>query len=323
MPMKILVVKLGALGDVINTFPAVSRIKNHFHADIHWLVAPLSYDFVSGHRSVDRVIQIEKGKKGSVIRTLKQIREVKYDLAIDFQRTLKSGFFCLMSRSLMKLGFDRERCKEMTYLYPFTRIPSSDPHKHMLYQYMDFADFLGAGERDITWDLNPIGEKRREDLPDNYIILNIGATKKVNLWKADQFARLSDLLKEKMGIDSVLTGGPEDRTRSEEIAGLVTFPVVNLCGQTTLLELRDVLYHSLLVVSCDTGPMHLSVALGKKTVALFGPSDPKRTGPFRGDVIYKTSECAPCNRRRCKEPFCMDLIKAEDVLTKIESVIEI
>ena len=126
-----------------------------------------------------------------------------------------------------------------------------------------------------------------------------------------------------MGIVSVITGGPEDTPMSDVIMKLTQTPVINLCGQTSLLELRDVLYHSLIVVSCDTGPMHLAVALGKKTVALFGPSDPRRTGPYKGFVVSKRSECSPCNRRRCETPHCMDLITAEDVLAKIESVIEL
>jgi len=322
--MHILIIKLGALGDVINTFPAVTRIQKHFNAQVDWLVEPLSHGFVADHPSVNHAILFNKGKKKAVFQTLRKLREKKYDMTLDFQRTLKSGFFCLMSRSLMKIGFDKKRCKEMTWLYPFTRIHHSDSGKHMLLQYMDFADFLGADECPVTWDLNPGKEQKDGSLPDRYMVLNIGATKKANLWKVGQFARLSDLIQVKLGVSVVMTGGPEDMERAKKITMLVDKPFINLCGQTSLAELKCVLYYSQLVVSCDTGPMHLSVALGKKTVALFGPSNPRRTGPYpgfgNGIVVQKQTDCSPCNQRKCENPICMELIKAEDVFEHIREL---
>ncbi len=332
--MKILIVKLGALGDVINTFPAVIRLKKHFNAEIHWLVAPLSYPLVKNHPCVDRAILFDKNKKHGLILEInfiiRAIREEYYDLVLDFQRTLKSGFFCLMSKSRKKIGFDKKRCKELTWLYPFTRIPPSDPGKHMLEQYLDFTDYLGIKSDIISWGItltdckaDSIHDCMGKKLPDRYIILNIGATKKANLWPAWNFSELAKLLYQKTKIISILTGGGrEDIKQADLITETAGRSVVNMVGKTSINELVKIISNAMAVVSCDTGPMHLSVALGKKTIGLFGPSDPVRTGPYRGEVIRKSISCSPCNRKKCPDPLCMKMITPHDVLLKISELLQ-
>ncbi len=319
--MKILIVKLGALGDVINTFPAVIKLKKHFNAEIHWLAAPLSYPLVNTHPFVDRVILFDKNREHGLIDTITEIRKETYDITFDFQRTLKSGFFCLISKSKKKIGFDKKRCKELTWLYPFTRIPHSDPGKHMLEQYLDFTDYLGIKNDSIAWGIT-VPDSIDINLPARYIILNIGATKKANLWQAEKFADLAKLIHDKTKIMSVITGGgKEDVKRALKIAALAGKSVINLVGKTSITELAGIISGCEAVVSCDTGPMHLSVALGKKTIALFGPSDPRRTGPYSGEVIQKFISCSPCNRKKCPDPICMAMIKPDDVFSKISELL--
>ncbi len=314
--MKILIVKLGAMGDVINTLPAVIRLKNHFHAKIHWLVAPLSLPLIMDHPAVDHTIIFDRHDKNSLFKTLNTLRRQHFDLTIDFQRTLKSGFFCMAARSTQRLGFDRKRCKEFTWLFPFTRIASGDPGKHMLEQYLDFCDHLKIPWSPVEWGIT-VRPFSRISLPRSYVVLNIGATKKANLWKPENFALLADKIHKKTGMISVITGGPEDVERGNRVEAHAESPTLNLTGQTSLWELTGLLSNACGVVSCDTGPMHLSVALGIPTLGLFGPSNPRRTGPYGGEVIRSSTHCSPCNRRECPEPECMDSIHPEQVQEKL------
>ena len=314
--MKILIIKLGALGDVINTLPAVIRLKHHFHAEIHWLVAPLSLPLILNHPAVDKTIVFDRNEKQRIKKTLTTLRRDHYDLTIDFQRTLKSGFFCMAARTGQRLGFDKKRCKELTWLFPFTRISPNDPGKHMLDQYLDFCDHLKIPESPVEWNIS-IHPFSREALPRRYMVLNIGATKKANLWATEKFTILADLIYQKLGMTTVITGGPEDVDRGKMVETHATGKVINLTGQTTLRELTGILSHSQGVVSCDTGPMHLAVALGTPTIALFGPSSSRRTGPYVGEVITAPTDCSPCNRRECPHPKCMDRIDPETVYEHI------
>jgi len=314
--MKILIIKLGALGDVINTLPAVIRIKHHFHAKIHWLVAPLSLPMVLDHPAVDHTIVFDRNEKLGLTKTLGILRQDRYDLTIDFQRTLKSGFFCMAARTGQRLGFDKKRCKELTWLFPFTRISPDDPGKHMLEQYLDFCDHLKIPESPIEWSI-AVHPFSKVALPRSYVVLNIGATKKANLWDTEKFAILADLIQQELGMKTVITGGPEDVDRGKMVATQATGKVINLTGKTTLWELTGILSHAQGVVSCDTGPMHLAVALGTPTIALFGPSTPRRTGPYAGKVIMASTDCSPCNRRECAHPLCMDRIDPKTVYEHI------
>ena len=219
--MDIFIVKLGALGDVINTFPLVRLLKTHFKANITWLVAPLSYPLVSKHAHVDNAIVFDKKKWASSIIDVKaQLKSQYFDLTLDLQRTFKSASFCMLSKAKRRIGFDRKRCKEMCWLFPFERIPESNPNAHMVRQYLEFADYLKIPTGDITGDLKweiPTSEKHPPIVPQEYIVLNIGATKPANRWTAEGFAMLSRAMESRFDITTVLTGGKEDQDMANRI----------------------------------------------------------------------------------------------------------
>jgi ADP-heptose:LPS heptosyltransferase len=315
--MKVLIIKLGALGDVVNSLPLAVLLKEKLKASIHWLVAPLSFPLLEKHEAVEKAILFQtKSGPTSILTQVNDLRDQKYDLVLDLQRILKSGLLCSAVRGRRRVGFDRNRCKELTWLLPFERIPASDPHAHMVHQYLEFARYLGIKETPVEWRIKGIG-KAPEGLPSEFIVLNIGATKPANRWTVEGFSRLSRIILERYGLASVLTGGPEDSAMALKIQEAEKGNIYNTVGRTSLLELISILEKARLVVTCDTGPMHLSVALGKRVVALFGPSDHRRTGPYRGKVVRAKVDCAPCSTKKCEDNACMSLIRAEDVVNAI------
>lgn len=318
--MKILIVKLGALGDVINTLPLAVALKQQMPGcTIDWLVEPLSFPLVSSHRAVDKGILFQRSVK-SALSVVQTLRKTRYDLVLDLQRILKSGFFTLAARSARRIGFDRKRCKEMTWLLPFERIRAKDPLAHMLDQYLEFARHLGLKPGLPAWDIPRTGTLPH-GLPGTYIVLNIGATKPANLWAPERFSRLAEKIRARLNLACVMTGGPKDSVRAAQIHALCSCDITDLTGRTTLAELVEVIGNARALVSCDTGPMHLAAALNIPLVALFGPSNPRRTGPCQGRVIQGTAACAPCNRKHCNDPVCMDSISSDMVTDELEMII--
>jgi ADP-heptose:LPS heptosyltransferase len=108
---------------------------------------------------------------------------------------------------------------------------------------------------------------------------------------------------------------------AQEIVSLAGGRVINLVGRTSFQDLTDIISGAAAVVTCDTGPMHLAVALGKEVVTLIGPTNPKRTGPLRGRIVRQDLDCMPCNRRQCENPVCMRGITAEMVLDALEEIL--
>jgi len=315
--MKILIVKLGALGDVINTFPLAIALKQQMACEIHWLVAPLSHSLVARHNCIDKAILFNK-KRGvqAVLKTIRQIRETRYDIVFDLQRILKSGCFTLAAKAQRRIGFDKNRCKELSWLFPFERIRPSDSQRHMLVQYMEFLEHLDICNHSVQWDIPRVKKANQivGTLPEQYLVLNVGATKMCNLWASDSFAELSDQIADCFNIVCVLTGGAEDIDRGIQIQKKAASPMINLIGKTDIHELVEVLANAVGTVSCDTGPMHLASALGTPVISLFGPSNPQRTGPYQGQVIQKSIACSPCNKKRCNAPICMESITPQDVM---------
>jgi ADP-heptose:LPS heptosyltransferase len=190
----------------------------------------------------------------------------------------------------------------------------------MLDQYLEFATYLGLDQCQISWEI-PAGDNALIDLPSNYVVLNIGATKPANRWVPERFALLAEKLSDRYQMRTVLTGGVEDRHRAQQITVRGLDGTTDLVGKTSLAELIEVLRASRLVVSCDTGPMHLAVALHKPVVALFGPANPRRTGPYRGHVIQPDINCIACGLRRCNTRDCMHAITVDDVLHGVEKLL--
>jgi len=320
--MDILIIKLGALGDVVNTLPLAITLREQLHARIHWLVEPLSYQLVSSHASVNRAILFDKKRWLQVLPSVcKELRRQHFDITLDLQRLIKSGLFSLASHSDRKVGFDKTRCKEFTWLFPFERIPASDPTVHMVYQYLEFARYLGITPGEIRWDI-PVTGRLPFDLPKEYVVLNIGATTSAKRWTTQGFASLAQGLMERYEVHAVLTGGSPDTPVAGEIESMAGNSVINLVGKTNIQELSEVIAGAVAVVTCDTGPMHLAVALGKEVVALIGPTNPQRTGPLRGRIIRQDLSCMPCNKRRCENPICMGGITAEMVLDALKEILE-
>ena len=319
--MKILFIKLGALGDVINTLPLAITLHEKLHARIHWLVEPLSYPLVSSHSSVERAILFDKKHWPRALPdVLKELQSEEFDIALDLQRLIKSGLFCMASKSERKIGFDKARCKEFTWLFPFERIPASDPTVHMAHQYLEFARYLGATPSEIRWDIPTTG-KIPVDLPGKYVVLNIGATTSAKRWTPEGFASLAQGLMDRYAVQAVLTGGPADEPMAHRIESMAGDKIVNLVGKTSFQDLTEIIVRAAAVVTCDTGPMHLAVALGKEVIALIGPTNPKRTGPLRGTIIRQDLACMPCNQRQCENPVCMRGITSEMVLDALEEIL--
>ncbi len=318
--MRILIVKLGALGDVINTFPVVVNIKTRLNAEIHWLVAPLSAPLVSAHRFVDKTILFDKNRITATLpAVMKRLRSYRYDMVLDLQRLFKSGLFTMAANASRRIGFDRDRCKELSWLFPFERIPPSSPDMHMVDQYMAFGKYLNIPCDRVTWAI-PRSSAPFVNPDRPYAVLNIGATKPANRWPPHYFAGLAGRLRETLNLSCVITGGAEDRAAGRIIKHSTACRVADLTGKTNIPQLVEIIANAALVVTCDTGPMHLASALGTPLVALFGPSDPNRTGPYRGAVIRKHLPCSPCNRKICRHPLCMEQITPDDVLRKAASL---
>lgn len=338
VPSKVLVVRLGAIGDVVNALVFANALKDSApETSIGWVVHELAAPLLEGHPSLDRVHVWPRSKGLSgFFQVLQEIRHQAYDLAVDLQRITKSSFLARLSGARRVLGFDCKRAKEMSWLWTRERIPERDSGAHMVDQYLEFACYLAIPNAEPRLDL-PSSAHSEEwaeacvgEMGAAPILIHLGATKPANQWSPERSAELAVALRSKLGSPICFTGGSEVRQEGcaalESVRRVSTKPgLYDLIGYTDLRQLIALSARARLWIGGDTGPMHIAAACGTPVVALFGPSDPHRTGPFgkKGRVVRVPPPCSPCNKRHCFQPrhACMEDITIDMVVRAAEATL--
>jgi len=341
--MNLLIVKLSAVGDVIHTLPSLAALRKLYpEAHITWLVEEAASDLIAGHPYLDRVLVSKRktwfrnlGSGKEIGRTLKEmktfledLRDRPYDIVIDFHGLLKSAFLVFLSRGKRKLGYDS--LQELSGWFYNEKV-FEDMDKHAVPRYLDFVSHLGGDRENPEFHVPVSGENRiRVDRllgergigpGDPFIAVNPVAYWDTKLWETEKFGELCRRISGELGTPVVLTGSRGDGIL-REISDRCP-DAVNLAGETTLRDLAALYGRAALVVTTDSGPMHLAAAMGTPAVALFGPTDPKRTGPFGENhvVIRKDLPCSPCLLKKCDRRTCMKDITVAEVLDAVRGLL--
>jgi len=344
--LNILIVKLSAIGDVIHTLPALNAIRAHYpNAHITWLVEAAAADLVIGHRALDRVIvshrkrwarQLRGGGRRQALMEMRQfwrdLRDTHYYIIIDFQALLKSGVLVWLARGRRKIGFDKGmQHQEHSYLLLNERVPPVDMEVHALTRGLQLLHAIGVNSGKVVYDI-PIAAQdhaRIAALMDAQgidpgrplVAINPVALWETKLWLNERFAALADRLVAEQGVNIVFTGGPGDGAVIRDIRSMMDKPSSDFSGKTSLTMLAALYQRATLLVTTDTGPMHLAAAVDTPVVALFGPTAPWRTGPFGpGHRIVRTAPpCSPCYKRRCDihQCRCMRDITVDQVIDAV------
>jgi len=329
--VNILIVKLSAIGDVIHTLPALNAIRQHYpDAHITWLVEEAAADLVIGHRALDRVIvsgrkrwiaQLKSSSRKQAVAEIRafwrDLRDTHYDIVIDFQSLLKSGILVRLARGTRRIGFDKGmQHQEHSHLFLNERMPPVDMEIHALTRGLMLLEAIGIHTREAVYHV-PVSDDDRRRVRDlligqgidgsrRLVAINPMALWETKLWRNERFAALADRLARDDGVDVVFTGGPDDRPVVAEIQNMMAAPAASLAGKTSLTQLAALYRQSAVLITTDTGPMHLAAAVGTPVVALFGPTAPWRTGPFgKGHRVIRTAPpCSPCFKRKCDEHQC-------------------
>lgn len=345
--MNILIVKLSAIGDVIHTLPAVNSLRARFpEARITWLVEEAAAPLVTGHEALDRVLvsrrktwlrQLRTTKAPAAIREIwgfvRELRDDYYDIILDFQALLKSGLLIRLARGKRKIGFGPGmEHQEHSYIFLNERLPAVSMETHALVRNLKMVEPLGVTPPKIEYRLpitdadrnrvQQLLDRKAEGTARPFAAVNPVAKWDTKLWASDRFAQLADLLVRQRGLAVVFTGGPEDAAVIKDIQSMMRQESISLAGRTSLIELAALYEQAAVVISTDTGPMHIAAAVGAPVVALFGPTAPRRTGPFgeNNRVVRAELTCSPCFQRSCDTCQCMQEITVDRVLTAVSEL---
>ena len=325
LPARILIVRLGALGDVVNALAlANALVRERPDVEIGWVSHELAQPLLATHPSIARVHLLRRGSGlGGLMQVLREIRAQRYELALDLQRLTKSALIARWSGAPRRIGFDRARTKESSWLWLGEHVAAASATRPMAEQALDFAQHLGIGAPRIELELpRDAGAERwaqawMSERRAKLVLLNLAATKPANRWPAQYWGELAQRLCSRAELVIALTGGPGDRELADQVLRSGGEGAVDLVGSTDLRQLIALQRRAALVISADTGPMHTAAAVGAPLLALFGAADERRTGPVgqMQFVLRTRPKCAPCGKRNCPLPRhdCMLDLSVETV----------
>jgi heptosyltransferase-1 len=327
-PKKILIVKPSSLGDVVHSLPFLNAIKTCFpKAEIHWIIAKGLEGLLEGHPMINKIWIINKDawknikKVGSTIKELrvlfKELKKENFDIVVDLQGLLRSGLITAATDSPVRIGFTEAREGSRVF---YTHKVEGGKNIHAVDRYLKIAEFLGCDTSEIFFPLPSENQSSSEIfhfpsfIPhplEGYAVIIPGARWKTKIWPPEKFGELSS----KLSLASIIVGSKRDIDIANKIVNFSHGKAISLAGKTNLKELIEVIRHARFVISNDSGPMHIASALGIPVFAIFGPTDPVRTGPYGKNhtVIKEDISCSTCLKRKCNDMKCMNSLSAKKV----------
>lgn len=331
-PREVCIVMLSAIGDAVHVLPVANALKRAWpECRITWVIQPVPHTMVRDHAAIDDFVVFRRRRGLQGLREFRDFRRAMkgrhFDLLLGLQVYLKAGLITALTPSRIKLGFDRKRARDAQWLFTNRRIPARG-QRHVQDQYLEFLDFLGIDPDPIIWDIrfsDPERAAQREffaklDRPACAVV--VGTSKLEKNWNADGYARVLEALERSHGLRPVLVGGPSaiEREIADDVIARTGAQVVDMLGDD-LRKLMWIIDQSALLLSPDTGPLHIARALGTPVVGLFGYTNPKRSGPYGAyeDLIvdgyaHHPEENYPVTPRYRKG---MERIGVDDVLAKV------
>jgi heptosyltransferase I len=327
---RICIVMMSAVGDAVHVLPVIAALKHaNPSAHITWVLQPGPATLVLGHPLVDEIVLFDRsaGLHGfAAVR--RELRARRFDLVINLQVYFKAGIITSFTRAPVKLGFDRARARDFNWLFTTDKI-APRAMQHVQDQYFEFCDWLGVPHEHAEWGLGPWDTERdwqrefyaRIERPAVPIV--VATSKPDKDWMPERWAEVCDALHADFGMQAVLVGGRSPREEHAErvIMSAARHKPVSALG-SGLRKLVSIFDGAAVVLSPDTGPLHMSVALDRPVVSLIGYSNPKRVGPYRKyrdlmiDVYGNPGEDYPVSMEN--RTGRMARISVRDVLDKVE-----
>ncbi|MBU1233350.1 MAG: lipopolysaccharide heptosyltransferase II [Proteobacteria bacterium] len=330
-PVKILIIKPSALGDIVHSLPFLAAVhKRYPEAEIHWVVAKGLHTFLEGHPLIERLWIMNKDGWKKISRIRQTLPEIKrfwkglraehFDISVDLSGLLRSGLITWAAGARCKLGFsDSDEGSPFFYTH---KIQGGD-QIHAIDRYLKLARLLDCDTSQIEYPFPPLPavSELSASLPAEFCIMAPSAGKEANRWPAERFGQLAA----KLPLPTVVISSPADSHIVEEVVATSNGKAINLAGQTGLKELVSLIAKARFFICNDTGPMHIAAALDVPVFALFGPANPVRTGPYGTShtIIRETLPCSPCYAQKPCTKYtwrCMNDLTVEKVLHVIQAI---
>jgi heptosyltransferase I len=327
--MKILLVRLGALGDIVHALPVAAALREHLpDVRIDWLVDVRHAAILDLVPVIDRRVAVDGRSAAGLVGTVRQLRRDRYDVAVDLQGLVKSAALARLSGARRVVGFARDQLREKPALLFYTEQCRAPAGAHVVDKNLSVLAAFGLADRARRFPIAvpesataaPVAERVSRDGLRGHALLNPGAAWPNKRWPPERFGEVASALVARHGLLPVVLWGPGEEAVAQRIVE-ASRGASMLAPRTGIADILALARGARLMVSGDTGPLHLAGAVGTPLVAIFGPTDPARNGPWAdADIsLSRFGECLCHYRRRCRRSRpCIEDISVWDVSGAID-----
>ncbi|MGE0393238.1 MAG: lipopolysaccharide heptosyltransferase I [Vicinamibacterales bacterium] len=326
---RILIVRLGSLGDIVHAVPAAAAVMRAWpSAAVDWVTAPGYRELVGMVRGLRRVITLDTRRvtgPDGILATLRTLRASRYDAVLDLQGLLKSAVLARLAGGARTLGFSRADLREPLAATCYGETVDVSAATHVIDKGLALVRALGgpahasgaspAFPLDVP-EVPAVQTLAARTAPGGYALLNPGAAWPNKQWPVERFGAVAQALRRERGLPSVVLWGPGEHARAEAVVA-ASAGAAELAPPATIPGIAALAKQARLVVSGDTGPLHLAAAVGAPAVALFGPTRAERNGPWSADdvSISRFADCQCAYQRRCtRDVPCLHGIETAEVV---------
>lgn len=325
---KFLIIRLGSLGDVIHAVPAAAALRRRFpQAHIDWLIDPRYAELLGLVECLDRPIAFDPrdllgGARGRAV--LRDLRAAHYDAAIDLQGLLKSAVLARLVGAAQTIGFPRAHLREPLARLFYTEAPDPGAAAHVIEKNLGLLRPLDVSDRGVHFPLriprtDTVAAIANRFGPERYAVINPGAAWPNKRWPAGRFGAVAASIRREHALRSIVLWGPGEEAVAASVVA-ASEGAAEAAPPTTIADIVGITRAARLMISGDTGPLHIAGAVGTPLVALFGPTFPERNGPWapRDVTLSRVATCSCQYERRCRKPVpCIDDIASDEVVLAV------
>lgn len=336
-PKKLCILRLSAIGDISHTLPILRTIQHAWpETEITWIIGKTEYGLVYDIPDVNFIV-FDKSEGLLAYKKIRQaLKKTRFDVLLHMQMSLRSSLISSLINAEIKLGFDKQRAKDLQWLFTNHKIEYK-PQQHVIDSFFGFTEALGIKDKVYKWDVSiPEAAQQfaqqyiNDDQPT--LVISPCSSKAYRNWHCEGYAEVADYAIEKHGMQVILTGGPSSIEEQygkciEEKTGNT---LVNLIGKTNIKELLAILDKARVIIAPDSGPAHLATAVGSPVIGLYACTNPARARPYLSqDYLINKYDTAIINKfskpvdevrwgTRVRDEGTMALIRSEDVINMLD-----
>ena len=334
---RVLIVRLGSLGDIIHGIPVAAALRNRYpQAHIDWLADARYLELLDLVECLDRRIPIDPrdatrgSSRSGFLRTIRELRHNHYDACIDLQGLLKSALLARAVGARRTIGLPRRHLREPLARLFYTDTPDPGTATHVIDKGLALLALLGVEDRRVHFPISIPRTAAVESViarfaPGGYVVVNPGAAWPNKRWPAERFGAVAAAVQREFGLRSLVLWGPGEQPLAAAVAA-ASGGAAEIAPPTTIPDLIGIARHARLMISGDTGPLHIAGAVGTPIVALFGPTQPERNGPWSPhDIsVSRWGQCSCLYERQCRKATpCIDDIAVEEVLNAVRQRVSV